>query len=77
MVGEQVSGMTSKVEGNIKQRVDATKTLARTEINIVKTGVTDLIALRPVKAVVDVVIGTLDNAGDFIKKQAEITREWV
>lgn len=68
--------LPAKVEKGVKDRVDATRETAKKEVDVVKTFVEDIISLRPVKAVIDLGIDTLDNVGDFIKKQAEITRKW-
>lgn len=65
-----------KVERGIQERVDATRDTVKKEVGIVRTFVQDIASLKPVKAVVDLGVNTLDNVGDFIKKQAEITREW-
>ncbi len=69
--------MPGKVESKIKRRVDAAKNVATREVEIAKTFIGDLTGLRPVKAIIDLGVETLDNVGDLIKKQAEITREWV
>jgi len=66
-----------KVERGIKSRVDATRESVKREVDIVRTFVRDIAGLKPVKAVIDLGVDTLDNIGDLIKKQAEITREWV
>lgn len=65
-----------KVERGIQSRVDATRDTVKKEVDIVRTFVKDIASLKPVKAVIDLGVDTLDNVGDFIKKQAEITREW-
>jgi len=65
-----------KVERNLRDRAGAVKTSVGREIQIARTFVRDLVGLRPVKAVVDVTTETLDNVGDLVKSQAEITRRW-
>jgi len=67
----------SKVESNIKERIDVSWSLVKEEIETVKTFVNDLMSLKPVKAFVDLTVDTMDNIGDFIKRQAEITRRWI
>ena len=69
--------LPGKIETGVKKRVDATRDSAKKEVEIVKTFVDDVTTLKPVKAVIDLGIDTLGNVGDLIKKQAEITREWV
>jgi len=66
-----------KVERGVKSRVDATRDAVKKEVDIVRTFVRDIAGLKPVKAVIDVGVDTLDNVGDLLKKQAEITREWL
>ncbi len=69
--------LPAKVETGVKDRVDATRDSVKKEVDIVKTFVKDITTLKPVKAVIDLGIDSLDNVGDLIKKQAEITRKWV
>lgn len=66
-----------KVESGVKDRVDATRDTVKKEVEIVRTFVKDISTLRPVKAVIDLGVDTLDNIGDFLKGQAEITRRWI
>lgn len=66
-----------KVKRNLKDRFTAVKDVPKREFNIVKTAFRNLVSLRPVPAVVDIIVDTIDNAGDFIKTQAEITRRWI
>jgi len=67
----------SKVEGNIKARVDSGRSLVRTEVDIVKSSADELLRLKPVPAIVDLINKTGSNIGGFIKEQARITRGWV
>lgn len=67
----------SKVESNLKARGSSVRSAVNAEVSTVKTAVRDLIQLKPVKAVVGLVTETVDNIGDLIKDQAEITRRWV
>ena len=71
-----MSHIPGKVEGNVRARFESGKSTVSREVGIVKTFASDLLGLKPVKAVVDVTVDTLDNVGDFLKKQAEITRSW-
>ena len=66
-----------KVERGIKSRVDVTRSAVKKEVDIVRTFVKDIAGLKPVKAVIDLGVDTLDNIGDLIKEQAKITREWI
>jgi len=65
-----------KVESKIKRRVDTTRDAVKREVDIARTFVRDVTGLKPVKAVIDVGVDTLDNIGDWLKRQAELTREW-
>lgn len=66
-----------KVESNLKERARGVRSAASRELTIGRTFISDLVALRPVKAVTDVVTDTLDNAGDLVKVQADVTRRWL
>jgi hypothetical protein len=66
-----------KVESGITKRADAARNGIKREVAIGRTFVGDLTSLRPIKAVIDVVVDTIDNVGDFVKEQASITREWI
>ena len=66
-----------KVKRNLKDRFTAVKEVPKREFNIVKTSFRNLVSLRLVPAVIDLVVDTIDNAGDFIKTQASITRRWI
>ncbi|TRZ48291.1 MAG: hypothetical protein D4S01_10600 [Dehalococcoidia bacterium] len=67
----------AKIETGVKARVDATRDSVKKEVEIAKTFVKDITTLKPVKAVIDLGLDTLDNVGDLIKKQAELTRDWI
>ena len=69
--------IVDKVESNVKARVDATRDTLSKEVTTVKDAVKDVLGLRPVKGIVDLVANSIDNVGDFVKEQAEITRKWV
>ena len=69
--------IADKVESNVKARVDATRDVFSKEVTTVKDAAKDVLALKPVKGIVDLVANTIDNLGDFVKEQAEITRKWV
>ena len=66
-----------KVERGIQSRVDATRDAVKKEVGIVRTFVKDIASLKPVKAVIDLGVDTMDNAGALIKEQARITRGWM
>jgi hypothetical protein len=65
------------VESNLRQRSQNVMSVVGAELRTGKQTLNDVVALRPVAAIVDLVVGTVDNAGSFIKTQAEITRRWV
>lgn len=66
-----------KVESGITKRADSARNTIKREVSIGRTFIGDLTSLKPVKAVIDVVVDTIDNVGDLIKEQASITREWI
>lgn len=66
-----------KIKRNLKDRFEAVKTVPKRELTIVKTSVRDLMSLKPVPAVVNLVTDTIDNVGDFVTTQAAITRRWI
>ena len=72
-----MAAAVSKVDNNIKDRVRSVGSIVSKEMVTGSVVVTDLINIKPVTAAVDIVVGTLDNVGDFIKEQAEITRRWL
>ena len=65
------------VESNLRQRGQNVLSVVGAEVQTGKNTLNDVVALRPVAAAVDVVVGTIDNIGSLIKTQAEITRRWV
>ena len=68
--------LPDKIESGVTARVDATRKTVKLEVEIGKTFVKDILSFRPVKAIIDLGVDTLENVGDLIKKQAEITRKW-
>lgn len=72
-----MSEIPRKVESNIKERATSGRSTVNREVTIGKTAIRDLVSLKPVKMTIDFTVDTLDNIGDFIKKQAEITRRWI
>jgi len=67
----------TKVESKVKKRVDVTRSTMNREVDVVRSTVKDLVGIKPVQAVVELVADTIDNVGDWVKDQAKITREWV
>lgn len=65
------------VESNIRERGRNVMHVVSSEIQTGKNTLNDVTGLRPVAAVVDLVVGTIDNVGALVKTQAEITRRWV
>lgn len=66
-----------RVESNIKAHVDTTRDTFSKEVTIVKTAAKDILALKPVQGVISLIADSIDNVGDGVKKQAEITRRWM
>lgn len=58
-----------------RKRVNAVTKLVDNEIATLRKSANELLGVAPVKSVVDLVVGTIDNTANFIKKQADITRE--
>jgi len=69
--------IVDKVERNLRDRAARVRTTISTEITVVKTAISDLLALKPVKAVTGFVKGTVDNVAEGINTQADITRRWL
>ena len=67
----------AKVESNVKERARNVMNVVHAEVQTGKTTLGDITNLKPVAAVVDLVVGTIDNVGALVKTQAEITRRWV
>lgn len=76
-MAEVAKGVMDKAMSGVRDRIESGKTLIRNEIDVGKGFVTDLTQLKPVEAVVDLFADTVDNTGEFVKKQAEITRRWL
>lgn len=60
-----------------RKRVDATRKLVDDQIATLRRAADELMEIAPVKATMDLLVGTIDNTANFIKKQAELTRERV
>lgn len=93
------SNVPSKVEDNLRARKDSIVGAGRREVGIVKgavnreisigkNAVQNLLQIKPVPAVIDAVVdtidnvagvvtGSIDNVGDAVKDQGRITREWL
>lgn len=71
------SGVVSKVQSNVQQRISTTKSTVNAEMATVRQATSELTSLKPVPAVLDLVVGTLDNVSSGVKKQAAIARSWV
>lgn len=76
-MAEKVRSGVDKVESNVKDRVSETRRFAKKEIDVAKSFIDNILDLKPVKAVVDLTVGTLENTGDMLKKHGEITRRWL
>lgn len=69
--------IVSKVERNIKDRIDAVPDLITTPIDTITDGVDKLLELKPVQAVTTIAKRVGDGAIKFVERQAEITRRWL
>ena len=67
----------ARVESNVRERGRNVMNVVGAEVQTGKQTLSDVAGLRPVAAVVDLVIGTVDNVGRLVKTQAEITRRWI
>lgn len=74
---EMAEAAVNMVESNIRERGRNVMHVVSSEIQTGKNTLNDVTGLRPVAAVVDLVVGTVDNVGALVKTQAEITRRWV
>ncbi len=61
----------------VKRRADASRKLVDDEIATLRKAADELLDIAPVKAGLDLVVGSIDNVSKFIKKQADLTRERV
>lgn len=66
----------AKVETNIKERLGSGKSLVSNEVSTIKGSVNKLFNLRPIPAILQVTVGTIDNVGRFVEDQANTTRKW-
>ncbi len=69
--------IVDKVTRNVKDRFESLKDLPKDELETLKSSFKSLTEFKPVVAVVDVVSGTVHNAGDFLKDQSLIFRRWI
>ena len=74
---ETTKAVVRTVESNVLNRGRNVVNVVHSEIQTGKRTVSDLKSLRPVAAVVDLTVGTVDNLGNLVKTQAEIFRSWV
>lgn len=77
MITMSIESTLTAVESNLRQRGQNVMHVVGAEVQTGKNTLNDLTGLRPVAAVVDIVVGTIDNVGSLVKTQAEITRRWV
>ena len=74
---EVVKKAVDKAKTNVKDRFESLKKRGREEVDVLKNAASELVELKPVVAVVDVIAGTVSTAGEAIKDQALITRRWI
>ena len=72
-----MSKIAEKVETNIKERISAITLLSDGVAKTFRVGLDHLLKLEPVQALAAVGSEVGDGTGDFIKKQAEISRRWL
>ncbi len=74
-----VRRMSRRVGGRgraqVRKRADASRKLVDDEIATLQKVVDEVLDIAPVKATLDLVVGSIDNVSKFIKKQADLTRE--
>lgn len=68
---------STKVKNNVRDRVNAVPTLLTTPLNTLVTSVENLIALKPVRALTNLVEHAGDGTVAFVNTQADITRRWM
>lgn len=59
----------------VKRRIDSARLTIDNELNTLRKTVDTTLEIKPVQAAVELVVGTIDNIGSFIRKQADLTRE--
>lgn len=64
-----------KAREQTRRRVDATRKLVDDQIATLRRAADELLEIKPVGATLDLLVGTIDNTANFIKRQAELTRE--
>jgi len=77
LIAMGIESTFTAVESNLRQRGQNVLSVVGAEVQTGKNTLNDVVALKPVAAVVDLVVGTVDNVGSLIKTQSEITRRWV
>lgn len=68
--------LINKVSDNVKKRGDSVRNLVTGEISEAKGAFNKLLEIKPVQAINDLLTETVDNVGDFVDEQCEITRGW-
>ena len=71
--GERIS----KVEKNLRDRADAFRRAADRERDVISSARGELREIKPVQGVITLVTGTINNFGQLLKDQCEITRRWI
>ena len=67
--------MGEKGREQTRKRVKTVTKLVDDEIATLQKSANELLEIAPVKSVLDLMVGTINNTANFIKKQAELTRE--
>ncbi len=56
-------------------RVDAGRKLVDDQVATMRATADELMSIKPVKATLDMISGTITNVTNFFKKQLDLTRE--
>jgi hypothetical protein len=72
-----MSEIVTKVEGNLRDRINSVPVLVTKPIDTIMNSAKLLISLKPVKAATNLIEHAGDGAVSFINTQADITRRWV
>lgn len=64
-----------KGRDQVRKRVDAGRALVDDQIGTMRKAADELMEIKPVKATLDLAVGTINNATNFVRKQLDLTRE--
>ena len=72
-----MSEVVSKVSTNVKDRFNAITKIPEAGKNTLMAAKEDVLALRPLKAIVTVLKGAGDGVLDAVDENLDITRRWI